>query len=611
MTTSNSGRVQASAVLSDQDMAFGLAWTRGQADQMGSDARVLLLIRDTEGVLRLAGAVPHDDRPGEFLRAAATSAAEGGRPIVRPAGEGRLAVAMALDMEGIAAVAAAEMQGDPALVGPLTIRQLQWGLNGVEAYLRRQLQTVPEDLKDVTHSDPEARASTGLSVFLRALETDGFRDAARAAATDLALELGAERVAIARMRYVPSRSKLIALSHAADFGRASAATDALRAAADEVLDQAEALVWPPSEDAPALSRHALETLARQSGAGSVAGVPMGDPTAPWGALVAEFADPEAANLAAPTLTLGADALAPLLALKREEDRWLPKRLWDACVNAVSVVLGPRALGWKAAVLGLAIVGVAAATVQAPARVTADAELTAEGRVLISAPFDGFLADRFVRPGEAVQQGQLMVALDDRDLTLERLRDTAARSQLLIERDTAAATGDRARFAVLNAEIAEVDARLALTEARLVAGRMTAPFDGVVTTDTTDGRIGAPVTRGDELMSLAPSEVRTVTLFVPDARIDRIKPGQTGQLRLAASPERPMSFEVIRITPVTEPRDGENTFRVTAELTGALPEDLTHGMEGAAKITTGRDLWVATWGKPFLEDIRLAVWSFWP
>lgn len=595
--------------LTDQDLMFGAAWVQGQVDQASDDARVLLLLRDGSGVLRLAGAVPRDTPPDEALRGAATVAAESGRPVIKPAESGRFVVAMAVDVEGIAAVAAMNLPGAAEAAGAKAMRQLHWGVAGVEAYLRRTSSGV-EHQQDIA-AEPETRARSGLSVFLRALETKGFRDAARAAATDLAQELAAERITITRLPRIPGRSRIVALSHAADFGRASAATDALRAAADEALDQGEALIWPPQDGAPALARHAQEALARLSGAAAAVSVPMGDPTDPWGALVAEFADRDVATAAAPTLSLGADALAPLLDLKRKEDRWLPRRLWDAGLGGLAFVLGPRRLGWKVAVLVLAGLGIAAATVTAPARVTADAVLEAEGRVLISAPFDGFLARRLARPGEAVEAGQLLLALDDRELLLERLRDTASRAQQVIERDTAAATGDRARFAVLNAEIAEIDARLALTEARLEAGRLIAPFAGVVSADLTDGRVGAPVARGEELMRLAPTEVRSVTLHVPDARIDRIAVGQSGELRLAARPEEVLDFEVTRLTPVTEPRDGANTFQVVARLTGDLPPDLSHGMEGAAKVTTGRDLWVATWGRPFLEDIRLALWSIWP
>ena len=94
-------------------------------------------------------------------------------------------------------------------------------------------------------------------------------------------------------------------------------------------------------------------------------------------------------------------------------------------------------------------------------------------------------------------------------------------------------------------------------------------------------------------------------------VDRVQEGQSGELRLAASPQVPLSFTITRITPVTEARDGANTFRVQADLTGNVPPDLTHGMEGTAKIVTERGLWVRSWGQPLLEDLRLAIWSVWP
>jgi hypothetical protein len=118
-------------------------------------------------------------------------------------------------------------------------------------------------------------------------------------------------------------------------------------------------------------------------------------------------------------------------------------------------------------------------------------------------------------------------------------------------------------------------------------------------------------RGDDLFTLAPRDRRNVTLFAPDSGVDRLAVGQTGTLRLEAMPERPLAFQVTRLTPVTETRDGANTFRVQAELTGDVPPDLGLGMQGVGKIVTGRDLWVMTWARPLAEQLRLALWSLWP
>ncbi|WP_238364737.1 HlyD family efflux transporter periplasmic adaptor subunit [Mesobacterium pallidum] len=585
---------------------FAMGWTAGQARELGEGASVLLLVREPDGVLRPQGRAPSDWDPSEPVRAAVGAVAEHGKPALRQAGPGRVAVAMAINAGGTLAVAAAEIPAETPEAGTRALTRLQWGAAGVEAHLHRQsLRDLPV-APQATRDDGPIRA---LRLLARALETRGYKDAARTAATELALAFGADRVAIARARR--RGAKIEAMSHVADTAGRSRALDLLTAAADEALDQRDAVTWPAGDDAAALSRRQSEALARASGSGSVAALPIGDIQDPWGVILAEFADPDAAARHLAALDIAGDALAPLLEVKRRDDRFWITRAFEGIAHALGQVLGPKALGWKLAALVLIGLVIAGATVTAPARVTADAEITSDGRVVISAPFDGFLDERLVRVGDRVVQGQELARLDEQELQLDRLRQEATRRQKEIERDAAVAQNDRAALSVLTAEIAEIDAQLALVNAQLEAGRMRAPFDGTVTLDQTEGKVGAPVARGAELMVLAPLERRSLTLHVPDAAIDRVAVGQAGTLRLSAMPDRALPFEVTQVTPLTEARDGENTFRVNAELTGEVPPDLGLGMEGVAKVVTGRDLWVLTWAKPYAESLRLKLWSLWP
>jgi multidrug resistance efflux pump len=582
---------------------FAMSWTAAQAADLGAGASVLLLIREDDGVLRPQASAPPDWTPPEALRAAAAAAAEHGRPAFRPSGPGRHAIAIAVRTDGIEAVAGAEIVAETEAQTTVALRRLQWGAGAVEAYLlrRRLPAAVPASADD--------GALQALRVLIRALETRRYRDAARTAATEIARVLGAERVAIARRRGRLARVE--AISHAADFRGRTHALDLLTAAAEECLDQREALFYPPEAGDAPRARRQLEALAQETGHRAVAALPIGDVEAPWGAVVAEFDDPARARDALPMLDLAGDALAPLLEVKRRDDRFWTTRAAEGLWRLSGQLFGPRALGWK--LLGAMLIGLAVllATVTAPARVTADAEITSEDRVVIAAPFDGFLAERHARVGDELQAGAVLLRLDDRDLQLDLLRQEAARRQKEIERDAAGAANDRARLSVVTAEIAENDAQIALTRAQIEASRLRAPFDGTVTRDTTEGKTGGPVGRGEELMAMAPRDRRNLTLHVPDSEIDRIAPAQTGTLRLSAMPNLPLGFEVTRVTPLTAPRDGVNTFRVEARLTGEVPPDLGLGMEGVAKVVTGTDLWVLTWARPFAERLRLRLWSVWP
>lgn len=582
---------------------FAMGWTAAQAAELGEGASVLLLVREEDGVLRPQASTPSDWTPPEALRAAAGAAAELGKPALRPTGPGRYAIAVAVRTDRIEAVAAAEIAAETEAQTTLALRRLQWGAGAVEAHLLRRNGAAD---RDIPANDGPIKA---LRVLIRALETRRYRDAARTSATELARVLGAERVAVARR--LGHRARVEAISHAADFRGRTHALDLLTAAAEECLDQREALFHPPGEGAAPLARHQLRALAKETGHEAVAALPIGDVEHPWGAVVAEFADRDHALAALPLLDLAGDALAPLLEVKRRDDRFWVTRAAEGLWRFGGELLGPRGLGWK--LLGVVLIGVLVllATLTAPARVTADAEITSRDRVVIAAPFDGFLAERGARVGDEVREGTVLLRLDDRDLQLDLLRQEAARRQKEIERDAASAASDRAKLSVVSAEIAENDAQIALTRAQIEASRLRAPFDGTVTRDVTEGKTGGPVGRGEELMAMAPRDRRSLTLHVPDAGIDRIAEGQSGTLRLSAMPDVPLSFEVTRVTPLTAPRDGINTFIVEARLSGDVPPDLGLGMEGVAKIVTGTDLWVLTWARPFAEGLRLKLWSLWP
>lgn len=607
---SSSAAVAGPALLQADGDAFAMEWAAAQAARLGPGAQVLLLLRDDDGVMRPQGRWPADLIPGSAMRDAAQAAAEnGGAPGLRTVadtlpGVERIACALLIQSGSGMAIAVAEIARQGARAQSDLIDQMKWGANGVEAYLLRG-DRIPAD------AGADVRARQALDLLVRALDTEGYVDAARAAATQLALDSGADRVAILRAR--GPRSTVVTLSHASEFRRKSNITDFLRAAADDVLDQRAPLLWPAGAQDPALARKGLEALARASGAGAVAAVPMGDPDTPWGVIVAEFTadDPPALAAAAATLDLCGDALAPLLDVKRLNERWWIIRALDGLVSVFRFLVGPGALGWKAVALVLAAAILVLATLQAPDRVTAQAEIASEDRVLVSAPFDGFLSDRRVRAGERVTAGQILLTLDERELTLERLRHAATLRQTQIELDQAAAERDRARMSVLTAQSGETQALLDLTDARLEAGRLRAPFDGVVTSDLTEGRVGAPLGRGEELMTIAPRADWTAVLHIPDRRIGDVALDQPGTLRLAALPDDPIPILLTRLTPMTEARDGDNTFRATARLIGPPPGDLVHGMEGVAKVTTGRKLWVRTWGEPFLARVRLRLWSLWP
>ncbi|NJN39585.1 MAG: hypothetical protein HC807_00160 [Gammaproteobacteria bacterium] len=80
--------------------------------------------------------------------------------------------------------------------------------------------------------------------------------------------------------------------------------------------------------------------------------------------------------------------------------------------------------------------------------------------------------------------------------------------------------------------------------------------------------------------------------------------------LGAFPQQPIGLTVLQVTPVSDPKEGRNTFRVEAK----LDENSLHlrpGMLGVGKveIEEARYLWI--WTREIMNWLRLAAWRWLP
>jgi multidrug efflux pump subunit AcrA (membrane-fusion protein) len=145
------------------------------------------------------------------------------------------------------------------------------------------------------------------------------------------------------------------------------------------------------------------------------------------------------------------------------------------------------------------------------------------------------------------------------------------------------------------------------EQLLARARLSAPFDGIVIKGDLGLSLGAPVERGEALLTIAPRDQYRVVVEIDESDIAAIHPGQQGRLALSASPTDTLPISVTRVTAVAAVHDGHNTFEVEARLhPGAVP--LRPGLQGIAKIETGTRALGWIWTHRLTDWLRLAVWS---
>lgn len=535
------------------------------------------------------------------LIGAAKAAIQGARPVVvvPPVGEGDGAHAGVISLpvpigDGSLAALAVALRS-PAAVEPASfVRELE----SASASLGFALTSVGAE-------GGSLEAGRVLHMLSMVVARAGLAEGVSELVNELAVGLGFERVSLGLFRQ--GQLRVIALSHSGDFEQRQDLIQRLAAVMDEAAEQGYSVVYPPRPDDPPRIILAHAELVRHTGT-AIATVPLVWDGRPIGAIALERGGesppaPEEIGLCEHI----ASVLAPMLAVKQRAERSLLAhagaglaRVWERlCEHG-----NPRP---KLAVVAVLAV-IALSFVPVTHRVGAPARIEGAVQRVLTAPMDGYLRKVQVRPGDSVQAGDVLAELHDQDLLVEQRRWQAEVTQHENALTAAMANADRAELSISHAKTMAARAQLALVESQLGRARITAPIDGIVTDGDLTQTIGAPVRRGDLLLTLVPVGQYRLVVEVDERDVAHLEPGQRGRLALAALPAQPLGFSVERVTPVAVTRDGRNSFEVEA----TLDEDSTPlrpGLHGVAKIEVGtRTLADALTGR-LADWLRLTLWSW--
>lgn len=493
--------------------------------------------------------------------------------------------------------AALEVEGRPESGVRDVVQRLGWGIGWLEVLARRRTFT------------SKARLVTVLQLIATSVSHERFPAAATAVATELATTFGCERVSLGFMK---GRHMVVqALSHSASFTKKTNIIRALEGAMEEAADQLASVVFPPPGDGPFQVTRAHAELHQQHGAGPICTIPLTAGGKVLGAMVLELPSGEAFD--AHTIELCEHAallLGPVLDVKRKEDRWLGRKALDSLQMHAGHLVGPKHIALKLWTLVIAAVVAFFAIADGAYMITADASLEGQVQRAVTVSMQGYVVEARARAGDIVRKGDVLAALDDRDLRLERQKLVSQRGQLESERRAAIAEGNRARARILEAQGAQINAQSALIDEQLIRTKLVAPFDGVVVKGDLSQSLGAAVERGNVLFELAPLESYRVIMKVDERDITDVSVGQTGQLALSSMPNEPLELVVEKITPVSVVDQGRNYFRVEARAQGAI-EKLRPGMEGIGKIRVDERKLLWIWTHKLVHWMRMWVWSWWP
>jgi multidrug efflux pump subunit AcrA (membrane-fusion protein) len=481
------------------------------------------------------------------------------------------------------------------------MRQLHWGAAWLEILMRRT---------EASNSDAvNKRLQAVLDLTASTVEHKDYQAAAMAFVTRMAKDFECDRVSLGFASRASIR--ITAMSHSADFGKQTNLVRAIGKAMDEAVDQQAVIVYPTSTDTTPAAVRAHGELQHQHDSGSICTLPIEIDGKYRGALTLERSAERPFQAHQVELFQTVAGLAgPILFVKRSEERWLIRKAVDAFVRQLKRLIGAGYFVRKLVVIGLTAVVVFFSLYTVDYRVNAPTVIEGEVQRVVAAPFNGYVKEAPVRPGDIVRSGDILGIIDDRDFKLERLKWATEKEQYAKQYNEALANHDRAQIRILRAKIGQADAQIALLDEQLARCRISAPFDGVIMSGDLSQSLGAPVERGQILFEVAPLDAYRVIVEVDERDIGNIAVGQQSELMLPSMAGDVFPFTVVKVTPVSTAKEGRNYFRVE----GRLEQATTHlrpGMEGIGKITVDRRKLIWVWTHEAIDWLRLQLWRWWP
>ncbi|MEM1330862.1 MAG: HlyD family efflux transporter periplasmic adaptor subunit [Planctomycetota bacterium] len=458
-----------------------------------------------------------------------------------------------------------------------------------------------------------------------------FRGACMRLANELMRTVAVDRVAVGWARSAMSGAPAeeprrgddacvaVAISDTEHLDRRTAMVKRLEAAMDECLDQEHAVLHPPPGDdaaepvlASAVTRSHADLAARDARL-RVASLPLRVDGRVVGVITLEASvepgkpsvlEPQAIEPLQATL----DLIAPVLALRRREDRPPHKRAWQSVRSGAAWLLGPTQTGWKLAGVAAAALLISSVLIRVEYRIEAPATLEPIERRTMSVPFDGIIAavPEGIRAGARVEAGQLLAELDVTELRLSALEAQGETREALARADEAMNQRNLAEAQRFRAQADQSKARVDLLNSRIARARLVSPISGTIVAGEAEDLVGASVELGKPLFEIAPLERMEVVVRVRDDDAPLIAAGTLGSLATRARPAERFPVVVQRIVPQAQGEEGGNRFRVTATLDDGAAW-MRPGMEGLVKLETGERTLLGVGARRIVDTLRLWLW----
>ncbi len=400
--------------------------------------------------------------------------------------------------------------------------------------------------------------------------------------------------------------RLQAMSHMERFEKKMDAVQVLEAAMEESFDQDEEVVWPQPDGSNAVARD-HESFSRGQGTQYMVSLPIRLDDAPVGVLTCERADQSFSELEIRGLRVHCDHAARRLEDLKRSDRWFGARIATAARETLSRLLGMEHTFAKCIGIFVCVALAFLLFGRLNYRVEAPFILRTDDLAYLPAPFDGYINEVPLEVGDQVNEGQVLLTLDTRELLLEESTSIANENRYSREAEKARAQNALADMKIALALKAQAKAGLDLVRYHLDHAQVKAPFAGIVVEGDLDELLGAPVRKGDVLFKVARIEKMYAELEVNERDVHEVAAGATGEIAFVSRPNLKFPVKVDRVDPVAVAKEEGNVFLLRCTFPDEVSDWWRPGMSGVSKINAGKRnvLWILT--HRTIDFFRILLW----
>lgn len=399
---------------------------------------------------------------------------------------------------------------------------------------------------------------------------------------------------------------LRAMSRTEHFDRKMVAAQALESAMEEALDQDNEILWPTPSGAGVVARDHGRYAAEQK-VSFLCSLPLRVEQKAVAVVTCERRATAFSEAELQQLRLSCDLASPRLAELEARDGWFGRRWAAALKKRAASLLGPEHTWAKLVALSGAALLAVLVFLRVPYRVEGSFTLRSDQAGYLTAPFDGYIDEVFVRPGNTVTKGQPLLRFKTTELELDESFALADLNRYQREAEKARAAQSLAEMRVAEAMAARAAAQLELARHRLREATLVAPFDGIVIEGDLREKLGSPVKTADTLFQVARIDTLYVEAQVNERDAHEMMGHAEGEIAFVAQPRLTYPVRIDAFVPAAVTKPEGNFFLVRCTVAEGLPPWWRPGMSGVCKFSVGRRSlgWIIT--HRTVDFLRLKLW----